>query len=126
VTLSRFTVARLYARLSGVAFLLLAFVGSLFFMGLAWFGINASGFIWPWMVMGILGLGLLVARGLHVTLVVATFAGLASTAFWIWSWAGSAGFDNYPMMFAVPLALSIIAALTAAAGWLVHRSASSA
>jgi hypothetical protein len=126
MTLSRRTAARLYARLSGVAFLLLALIGSLFFMGLAWYGIDASAFLWPCLVIGVLGVALLVARGLGVILIIAAIVGLASTAFWIWGWTTSTGFDDYPLMFAVPLALSIVAALTAIGGWLVQRSPNSA
>lgn len=111
--------AVLYARMSGCMLLVLGFFGTSLFAGLAWYGIDAGAFVWPWLAVGGVGLILLVAGARRTFLVGAALIGAGSTAFWTWAWATSVGFDG--RMFALLIAISGLATATALGGWIVKR-----
>lgn len=92
MTLPRATAAGLYARFSGFMLLLLGFFGAMFFVGLAWYGIDLAAFVWPWLAFGVLGVVLLVVGARRVFLTGAALVGAGSLAFWTWAWVASSGF----------------------------------
>jgi hypothetical protein len=116
MTLPGTTAARLYSRTSGCLFLVLAGLSITFFAGLAWFGIDASGFVSPWYAVGVLGLALLIARGLRVLLLIAAAIGVASAGFWTFLWVTSEGID-WPT-FVILIGPSLGASAIALRGWM--------
>ena len=106
--------------MSGFMLVLLAFFGTFFFAGLAWYGIDAGAFVWPCLAVGILGLVLLAIGARLVLLISAAVVGAGSFAFWAWVWAASAGFDG--RLFGILIAISAVASLTALGGWFAQRN----
>jgi hypothetical protein len=119
MTLPAPTATRLYARTSGCLFLVLAFLSVTFFAGLAYLGIDGRPFMFLPLVLAILGLLLLVARGLGVLLPLASVVGFASVAFWAWAWVTSHGFDWGN--FVLPMVPSLLGGFFALRGWVFLR-----
>ncbi len=86
--------------------------------GLAYLGIDGRPFMVLPLVAAVIGLLLLVGRGLGVLLPLAVLVGFASVAFWTITWATSRGFGAE---FALLLTPSLLGALIALRGWLLLR-----
>jgi hypothetical protein len=119
VTLPSPSDARLYARVSGGLYVVLALLSITFLAGLAWFGIDATRFEVSFLGMGVLGLLLLISKGLGVLLPVAVVAGVVSAAFWAIAWSTSEGLGW--VNFAPTIGLSVGGAVIALRGWFLFR-----
>lgn len=96
---------RLYAAMTGCFLLLLAALSGLFFIGLAWIGVDPTLWLIPPALVATLGLVMLSYRWLRRLLPIAAIMGMASAGFWAWAWATSEGLGW--AIFVIPIGLSL-------------------
>ena len=109
-----YSVARAWARLTGILFLIVAAFLLLFIAGAGGVGLDARGLVFPWLaIVSVMAVWLLVAGALRVILPAAIIVGLGSAIFW-----GIVAFGTSAPLIAAPfIVFSLTATLTAMQSW---------